>query len=652
MPCCTIHNKHSFFVYFTKCADGKKPDLTLFRWVPMFVLVFTLIACQSVQKTEPPNANTIAEETPHKEVEPPSNNAKIEQVIEPVSTRKKNTASIYKTEEDVFEKASPENIADTIMAEFNLRRGNLEDAYERYFRIAQATEDKKAIKRAADIAVALGDLQSITQASAYWLTLDNKEPQAYSLQYETLISTGQVEQASHLLAQAIDNKVSINFLNQEIDRNSREVEKAKNIYSSLILLPDVYRQNANVLIAEARLDFIQGRFEQAINKAEKVKSIQGKANIEADVYLIIAFSQNQTDQSKKAITTLEEGLKYHSNNIRLLTPLLDFLLAQGEFKKSQSYFEDTNLETHQAMQLAMNYIDQMVENNFINEALVQLQQVDYQSSGLADQFHYLRASALILIDRKEEALTHLLKTQGILKTNATQQAAGWMYDLGNEEQINAMVAARIENTDNIDIVLEVVALHEEFQRLDLADELLSFVLQKHPTQDHIRYKRALITEQRGLWAETELELNYLIQKNAQNPQYINALGYMLLHRPGRVDEAMLLIKSAYSLSKDDPAIIDSLGWGYFLQGETKLAIIHLKKAWDLLKDPEIGAHLGEVLWQLNTKKANEIWQKSLELDENHKVLLETIQRLNPNLTLLQNSVSSIDNTDVTQEIIQ
>jgi len=48
---------------------------------------------------------------------------------------------------------------------------------------------------------------------------------------------------------------------------------------------------------------------------------------------------------------------------------------------------------------------------------------------------------------------------------------------------------------------------------------------------------------------------------------------------------------------DDPAIIDSLGWLYFKQGRLEPAIVQLKRAYQLLSDPEVAAHLGEALWQ-------------------------------------------------------
>lgn len=632
------------FAFFASFFHRPLMHKTLLRSVLTISLVSFLSACQSLQlpstaKQDKENNPTVGEvNSPTKSKRQNENIKKSlsnsDQEEEVASVHSPDT--IYKLQEDVLPKASSDNISTTIAAEFNLRRGNLEEAYKGYFQIAKATEDKQAIERATDIAIALDSLPSLLQSSAYWLELDDTEPRAYELQYEALISTGQADSASFLLQQAIDNKIPLEFLNREIDRNSRESEKANVIYYSLTLLPTSYRQHINILMGEAHLDFIRGDFEQAISKAEKVKDKQGSAETEVNIYLILAFSQRQLGQQDKAITTLDTALNNHPDTPRLLTPLLNFLLEQGELRRAQTYFNRTKLDANSKMQLAASYIGQLIDHQFIDEALIQLQKVDYSSSTLADQFHFLHANALSLADRKTEGLTHLLKTQGPLKTNGSRQAAIWMYDLNLPEQINQMLMQRIEGENNLDIVLEVTSLHEEFNRLDLADQLLSFALQKYPQQDNFRYKRALVTEQRGLWAETEAELRYLIEKNPQDPQYMNALGYMMLHYPERINEAMPLIQSAYELTQDDPAIIDSLGWGYFLQGKTQLAISHLERAWELLKDPEIGAHLGEALWSSNPTRATHVWEQSLLIDEKHKVLLETIERLNPNLTLANN----------------
>ncbi|TBR38233.1 tetratricopeptide repeat protein [Marinomonas agarivorans] len=639
------NSTHVFTYRFLLSARKQAMLMTkLLKSTFIALLSLLLFACQTIMPPAKETLDTalIAPELPSPQEPDIIPDTTIE--TEPDSIKPQ---SPYSMKESVVDKTAISNIADSIRAEFTIRRGDLNDAYQGYFKIAQETQDKKAIKRAAEIASALNNINYIAQSSEYWLTLDPKEQQAYQLRFQALISTSQTKEAAQLLVKAMNNNLQTSFVNQEVSRNSREVEKINTIADAISLLPELYRNRLDILTVETRINFIQGDIEQAIENVRALQSRQGKKSVSADMYLILAFSQNQSGLPIDAIKTLEEAVRYHPDNLRLLTPLLDFLLVQGQLERADYYFEKASLERHQKSQLTLSYVGQMIENNFVENALDQLNEFDYQSSGLADQFHFLKANALALVDRKEEALVHLLQTNGILKSNATQQAALWMYELNQSEKINNMILSRINVPNGLDMVLEITSLHEEFKRLDLADELLFLTLQRYPDSDNIRYRRALVNEQIGLWFETEKELRFLIKKDAQNAQYLNALGYMLLSQPPRLDEAMTFIKSAHRLSPEDPAIIDSLGWGYYLQGNLELAINYLQEAWNLLNDPEIGAHLGEALWMRDANKASEVWQKSFEIDSSHKVLLETIQRLMPDSPLLQKETQT-ENTLTTE----
>ena len=108
---------------------------------------------------------------------------------------------------------------------------------------------------------------------------------------------------------------------------------------------------------------------------------------------------------------------------------------------------------------------------------------------------------------------------------------------------------------------------------------------------------------------------------------LNAWGYTLAARTERVAEAREYILKAAQLLPDDPAVLDSLGWVYYRLGEYQIAIKWLNKAFEVLQDAEIAAHLGEALWVSGqAEKAKSIWQKGEKLDGNQSVLRDTILR--------------------------
>jgi tetratricopeptide (TPR) repeat protein len=85
---------------------------------------------------------------------------------------------------------------------------------------------------------------------------------------------------------------------------------------------------------------------------------------------------------------------------------------------------------------------------------------------------------------------------------------------------------------------------------------------------------------------------------------------------------------ALVLQPGEPAILDSMGWVLYRQGDYEQSIKYLRQAYDKFPDPEVAAHLGEVLWVSGDEKAAmEIWQDALLKDPEHQVLVATIKRL-------------------------
>jgi tetratricopeptide (TPR) repeat protein len=94
-----------------------------------------------------------------------------------------------------------------------------------------------------------------------------------------------------------------------------------------------------------------------------------------------------------------------------------------------------------------------------------------------------------------------------------------------------------------------------------------------------------------------------------------------------VEEGFKLIERAHKLAPSDPFILDSMGWALFRLGRLDEAEKYLARAFFERPDPEIAAHLGEVLFAKGQpQKAREIWQSQLKATPDHPLLLETVRR--------------------------
>lgn len=148
----------------------------------------------------------------------------------------------------------------------------------------------------------------------------------------------------------------------------------------------------------------------------------------------------------------------------------------------------------------------------------------------------------------------------------------------------------------------------------------------------IRYSRALLAAELDRIEVAEQDLRFILIEDPGNAAALNALGYTLADRTDRYAEAEELIRRAYALQPDDASITDSMGWVAYRLGRLEEAERYLNRAWVLENNPEIAAHLGEVLWrQGKVEAAREIWRKGLDVDRSNGTLNETITRLEADL---------------------
>jgi Tfp pilus assembly protein PilF len=163
---------------------------------------------------------------------------------------------------------------------------------------------------------------------------------------------------------------------------------------------------------------------------------------------------------------------------------------------------------------------------------------------------------------------------------------------------------------------------------DQAFRVLDKAVQQLPQSVPILYTRALMAAELGWVDLAERDLRVILGEQPENAAALNALGYTLADQTERYDEAEALIRQAYILQPNEPSIIDSMGWIAYRQGRLAEAEEFLRRAWRLDRNPEIAAHLGEILWQRGEKEqAVETWREGQAIDSGNPVLLETLERL-------------------------
>jgi tetratricopeptide (TPR) repeat protein len=159
---------------------------------------------------------------------------------------------------------------------------------------------------------------------------------------------------------------------------------------------------------------------------------------------------------------------------------------------------------------------------------------------------------------------------------------------------------------------------------------LSEAIERHPDSFELLYDRAMVAERVNRLDVLEADLRRVIELKPEYAHAYNALGYTLADRNTRIDEAYALIARAIALAPDDPFILDSLGWVEYRRGNLEEAVKHLRNAYRARPDPEIAAHLGEVLWQVGERdEARRVWRAGLADNPDHEALRAVIQKFEP-----------------------
>jgi tetratricopeptide (TPR) repeat protein len=149
-----------------------------------------------------------------------------------------------------------------------------------------------------------------------------------------------------------------------------------------------------------------------------------------------------------------------------------------------------------------------------------------------------------------------------------------------------------------------------------------------PDESALLYARSLSWEQRDDIARAEADLRKVLVAEPDNTAALNALGYTLADRTTRYAEALDLIDRARVAEPDNPAIIDSYGWVLYRLGRADEALVQLRRAFMLQKDPEIGAHLGEVLWVSgHREEARKVLEQARKLDPENRSLQRVLAKL-------------------------
>ncbi len=264
--------------------------------------------------------------------------------------------------------------------------------------------------------------------------------------------------------------------------------------------------------------------------------------------------------------------------------------SQEEYQKSNFYLNISNfLNPKFYFNLAL-----LAENYVYNENFESAKKIynKFDNNDLVYRWYKIKQIAKI-IEEKENKDKALLFVKNEFK-KIKNPSIKILFDLANIYKRNKKYIKSIEYYSNILLSLE----------------------KNSDTYASILYRRGGSYERLGNYESSDKDLIHSLEINPDAPYVLNYLAYSWLERKYKIDEAIKMLDKAYSQKKDDPYIIDSVGWGYYLIGDYSNAEKYIKKAVILMPDdPIVNDHYGDILWMLDRKlQAKYFWENVLNLD--------------------------------------
>ncbi|MEN9682183.1 MAG: hypothetical protein RLZZ627_2076 [Pseudomonadota bacterium] len=503
-----------------------------------------------------------------------------------------------------------------LAAEVAGQRGQFELALDYYMRALQLTHDSKVAARATQVAVYVKNADKATEAAEVWAELDPKSLSAHRLTLILRVKNDEIGEAADEIRQLIELKDpdlenTLIELVRWIDAE-KERERGLEIMRDLVdRLPKV----AEVHLAAAYLATEEGAL--LVAQEEVARALAMRPNW-SRALMLQAQLLLQAGELRAGRAALEKAYRIDPKNARLGLIYGQFLAKMGEFPAAERELakvvsrDPGNDDARFALASVWLEMGDLVKAR---------KEFDLLSSD--QRWRPQAAFSIALIDAREGRTEAALKefdqiSEGPMLFDARFNAISALIVLGRTaEARDRLAAARVEfPKERLRLFLIEAEMLIKLRQTETAFGLLSDAIRQMPDQPELLYTRGLLGEQLKRLDVMEADLKALLEKNPEDAAALNALGFSLtVHYPDRLDEAEGYIRRALAKRPGDPAILDSYGWVLFRKGKVQDALAPLKKAYGLFADPEIAAHLGEVLWVMGRKaEARQIWLDAWKRD--------------------------------------
>lgn len=528
--------------------------------------------------------------------------------------------------------ASPQELEDSALyrvlaAEFAGQRNDLPMAVAQYAKLATTTTDPELAERATRIALYADDSVAALRAAERWLVLapDNFDARqiAAAMHVRQGNAAAAVAHLRHVLAK--DRGAPGSRLKMIANLLGREEDKATALAVMEQLLegengdPDTLMVYAILALRAERLDASQRAMEQLVRKAD----------INPNVALAYVAALQKDGKVDIATQFLEKALARTPKEFGLRLLYARMLAEADRFEEARAQFMRLNRQ-------APDNTDVIFALGLLN---LQTERIDAAEANFramagyperADDAHFYLGQIAETRKRPAAALAAYRRVEeGPSLFQARVREAVLLAADKRVDEARAVLAALTPDSDDQRRQLVLVEAEILAEQKDYQNAMAVFDRALNGTFDStLLYSRAMLAERMDRLDVLEADLREILKREPDNTDALNALGYTLADRTARYEEAHALIRRALELVPDNFYVLDSMGWVLYRLGRPAEAVPYLEKARAQRNDPEVAAHLGEVLWVLGRRDdARAVWDAALERHPEDRKILDAIQRL-------------------------
>lgn len=517
-----------------------------------------------------------------------------------------------------------------LLGEMALQRGQPELAAQLYLNLANATRDPRLARYAAHLAFETRQMDKAMAAFNLWLEIEPDSPLAKQALVTLLISGGKLDEARphlvSLFAAATENVGSIFMRISPMIASYPDKNAAFDLLRELTL---PYPRVAEARWALAQVAEAAGKHELALEEAQQAYALRP----EWDSAVLLNAQLLQGAAPQQALTLLKKYLESYPDTKEVRLFYARVLMEQKQNREARAEFQRLLNAYPDNADLAFAVGLLSLDIGELDRGEKELQQALTNRKKDESVVYYYLGQLSEAKKHDEEAMQNYSKVkEGEYNFSSRLRMAFLTNKLGKLDEARKLLHKTVakNNQQRIQLVMVEVQILRDAQQFEAAYQVLMLGLEKLPNQPDLMYEAAILAEKAGKHDAFEQMMRKLIEVEPGYAQAYNALGYGLLERNERIPEAMKLVEKAYQLAPDDIGIIDSMGFGYYRLGDLPKSLEFLRRAYAANPDPEIAAHLGEVLWvQGEKEQAKKMWSDALKAHPDSTVLQVVIKKFMP-----------------------